>query len=356
MKPESLLLLASLGAVGALSLAGCKPGGREEEKKEPTEVTVQVANVTRTTLRARVEAYGLVEPEPAGGGKPSGGARLAASIAGVVMAVPAKEGQFVEAGAVIVKLDDRVALVAVEKAKYSVEFAEKVVARQDKLKAVAGTSEKAIQEAAQQLAAARAELATTQAQLALVQLTAPLSGTVARINVQPGQAVDLNTIVAEIVDLHRLVVTASVPASDAAALKAGQPAEIFAANDEKPFTPASVTFVSPSVDAKTGSALVRIAVPKDAGLRPGQFVRARIVSEERAERLAVPRASVVTDVEGHSLIAVVAGDKATQKSVRTGTRDGDLVEIEGEGVKEGDTVVTVGAYGLPKETKVRVVK
>ena len=142
---------------------------------------------------------------------PPGAARLAAPVAGVVLAVPAKEGEHVEAGAVVVRLDDRLALAMVEKARHAVTFGEQLLERQNKLKAVAGTSEKAIQEAAQQLAAARAEFATAQAQLALVQLTTPLAGTVARINVQPGQAVDMNTVVAEVVDLSRLVVTASVP-------------------------------------------------------------------------------------------------------------------------------------------------
>jgi hypothetical protein len=42
--------------------------------------------------------------------------------------------------------------------------------------------------------------------------------------------------------------------------------------------------------------------------------------------------------------------------VKTGLRDGTLVEIEGEGLREGQSVVTAGAYGLPKETKVRVVE
>jgi len=40
--------------------------------------------------------------------------------------------------------------------------------------------------------------------------------------------------------------------------------------------------------------------------------------------------------------------------VQVGLRDGDLVEISGDGIAEGATVVTVGAYGLPKETKIRV--
>ena len=342
MKRNPLSVFATLTAVGALGLAGCQPGGNDEEPKVATEVAVQVAKVTRATLRTRVEAYGLVEPEPAGGGQPAGATRLAATVAGVVMAVPAKEGERVEAGAVIVKLDDRLALSALALAEQQFE-------RQKKLRTVEGTSEKSFQEASQQLAAARA-------QLALVQLATPLSGVVARINVQPGQAVDLNTVVAEVVDPSRLVVTASVPGNEAARLKAGQPAELFVENAGQPAASGNVSFVSPAVDSKTGTVLVRVALPKDSGLRPGQFVRARIVSEERAGRLAVPLASVVTDVEGHSVIALVEGDQAAQKSVKAGVRDGGLVEVEGEGLKEGDTVVTVGAFGLPQQTKVRVVK
>ena len=70
--------------------------------------------------------------------------------------------------------------------------------------------------------------------------------------------------------------------------------------------------------------------------------------------LAAPLASVVKDKEEHDVVAVVEGDEAKQKPVKPGVHDGELVEIKGEGLKEGDLVVTVGAYGLPKETKVRV--
>jgi membrane fusion protein, multidrug efflux system len=342
MKQTLPSLFALLGAAGALGLGGCKPGAQEDETKVTTEVAVQVGKVTRATLRAHVEAYGTVEPEPAGGGKPAGAARLAAPAPGIVTVVPAKEGERVEAGAVIVKLDDRAALA-------QLTLAEQQMERQNMLKESGGTSEKAVQEAAQQLAAARA-------QIALVQLATPLAGTVARINVQPGQAVDMNTVVAEVVDLNRLVVSAGIPVSQISALKTGQAAQIYTGDDDQPVATGKVSFISPSVNEKTGAALVRVAVPPDAGLRPGQFARLRIVSEERAGRLAVPLESVVTDVEGHSVVAVVEGDMASQKPVKVGVRDGGLVEIESEGLKEGDTVVTVGAYGLPKETKVRVIQ
>jgi membrane fusion protein (multidrug efflux system) len=322
-------------------LSGCGSGPTEDEAKAPTEVAVQVGKVTRVTLRARVDAYGTVEGEPAGGGKAAGSARLSAPATGIVMAVPVQEGERVAAGAVIVKLDDRAALA-------QLRLAEQQMERQNKLRETSNTSEKAVQEAAQQLASA-------QAQLALVQLTSPIAGVVARINVQPGQTVDVNAVVAEVIDPARLVATVNVPAAEAVLLKAGQVAELLLERSANVAARGKVLYVSPQVDAKTATVLVRVSVPADAGLRAGQFVHVRVITEERAGKLAVPREAVYTDHDGKSTLSTVEGDVAKQKAVKVGLRDGDLVEVEGEGVTEGTTVVTLGSYALPKETKVRVV-
>jgi membrane fusion protein (multidrug efflux system) len=340
MKANLTALFVTLAAAGALSLTGCKPGGAEEEAKAPTEVAVQVGKVTRVTLRARVDAYGIVEGEPAGGGKAAGAARLSAPAAGIVMDVPAKEGERVAAGAVIVRLDDRAALA-------QLRLAEQQMARQNKLKETGGTSDKAVQEAAQQLAAA-------QAQLALVQLGSPLAGVVARIHVQPGQTVDANTVVAEVIDPARLVATVNVPAAEAASLKAGQPAELLAERSANSAAQGEVLYISPQVDAKTATVLARVSVPADAGLRAGQFVHVRIITEERAGRLAVPREAIYTDHDGQSTLSVVRGEVAKQQPVKVGLRDGNLVEVEGEGISEGVPVVTLGSYALPQETKIRI--
>ncbi len=343
--------LVSLLAAALLGGCGAQP---EEEQPVPTEVAVQVGKVARVTMYVRVAAYGTLEGEPAGGGKPAGAARLSAPAAGIVMAVPVKEGERVEAGAVMVTLDDRVASAQLEKARQTVEFAEQQAARQQRLKSVEGTSERLLQEAAQQLAAAKGELALAQAQVALVRLASPLAGVVARIYVQPGQAVDLNTVVAEVIDPERLVATLNVAAAEAALLKNGQPADLLVGGGEQAAARGRVLFVGPQVNPVNDTVLVRVSVPGNAGLRSGQFVQARIVTEERPGRLAVPREAVYTDHDGQSTLSVVEGDRAIQKSVKTGLRDGGLVEVSGEGIAEGTTIVTLGSYALPKETKIRI--
>jgi multidrug efflux pump subunit AcrA (membrane-fusion protein) len=89
-------------------------------------------------------------------------------------------------------------------------------------------------------------------------------------------------------------------------------------------------------------------------LRPGQFVQLKIVTAVHTNCLAAPSESVVSDESGHSVIALVNGDAAARTPVTTDLREDGWVEVAGTGLKEGASVVTVGAYGLPEKTKIRV--
>jgi membrane fusion protein (multidrug efflux system) len=283
----------------------------EEEKKPEAEVTVHVGKISRATLRAYVTAYGTVEADP------KASARVAVAVPGVIAVVNCVEGQRVEKDALLFALDSRIADVAVK-------FAEKTLERQQTLAKIEGTSQKNLQDAEQQLASARA-------QLALLQIQAPIAGTVTKVNVKAGEAADLTTVLAELVDLERLVVNFNAAGGELAALKTGQTAELTIPESTNVVN-ASLTFVSPQVDAKTGSGMARAALPANSGARAGQFVKVRVVTDERKDRLVVPAASVAKDPTGATFIAVVEGDKAALKPVKAGLRDGELLEIEGDGV------------------------
>ncbi len=311
-------------------------GASEEET--PTVVSVQVGHLTRATLHGFVSGYGTVQPAPAAGDEPAATARLASPVAGVVSRVLVTEGAKVARGAPVADLDARAAEIAVKYAQASAD-------RQHALYAQNNTSLKSLQDA-------EAQLATARAQLALLHITAPLSGTVTRVNVRPGESVDLATVVAEITDLDRLVVAVEIPSSEAADVQVGQRLEI---DGPKPI-PTAVAYVSPAVDPANDTVLVRALVPPDSGLRPGAAVRVRIVTAEHVDCLAAPAESVVTDQDGKNVVAVVNGDEATQVPVVTGLHEGDLVEIKGAGLEPGNTVVTVGAYGLPEKTRIQVTK
>lgn len=334
-----------LGAARAFADADDKLAA---EEKVVTEVPVHVGKITLATMHNYVVGYGTVEPEPAGNNRPAAGAKLTSPTAGVVIETPCAEGQRVKRGDLIFRLDSRGADLAVD-------VAEKNFARQQQLLASESTSKKALLDAEQQLATARV-------QQALLRVESPVSGVVVRYNARAGEAVDTTTVLAEIIDLDRLVATVRIPTAEADRLTTNQPVEISSGRGTASVAGATsnavlgaVIFVSPQVDAVTDTVLVRASIPSALAMRPGQFVAARIVCETRNDRLVVPVESVVTE-DGASVISVVEGDKAIQKPVKTGLREGRLVEVEGDGLKEGMTIVTVGAYALPKETKIRVLE
>jgi membrane fusion protein (multidrug efflux system) len=337
MKLRSLLYIALLSA----------PMLRAEDEKPPTEVAVKVAKVIKTNLTRTVTAYGVIEPEPNSAGRPPASAKLAPAMAGIITEINGVEGQQVKKGDVLFKLDSRAVDAAVVKGEEAVAFAKKNSERQRKLIGLEGTSEKLVLEAEQALNVANTDLATAKVQQSLLRGEAPLDGTLVRFIARLGEPADIVTPLAEIVDLERLVATVRVPRAEASALKMGQKAKINEAEG-------TIAFISPQVDPLSDTVLVRLSLPKESGQRPGAFVTARIIVEERTGRFAVPFASVYTDPEGKSTLAIVEGGIATQKVVKAGLRDGDLIEVAGEGVSEGATVVTTGAFALPEQTKVRI--
>lgn len=321
-----VVLCAGLGVL-ALIKSNRAASASDAEAATPTAVSVQVGALKRMTLHSYVTGYGMVGPAPATADEPAAGAPLAAPVAGIVTRVNVIEGRHVEKGDVLVELNSGAT---------TAESAAQEVERQKKLYAQQNTSLRNLQNA--------------EAQLALLRVTAPLSGTVARVNVKPGQAVDLTTVVAEVMDLNRLAVSAEIPAAEVGDLKPGNPVEVLTA----PPVTTELSFVSPNVEKDNDTVLVRALLPVDSGLRPGQFVPLRIVTAVHTNCLAAPGESVVTDESGKCVIALVKGDEATQKPVRTGLRENGWFEVEAPELKAGDIVVTVGAYGLPEKTKISV--
>ncbi len=334
MKRAIVLIIVIAAAIGggvwwfkqhdaAAPPAAEKPAG---EEAAPTVVSVQTNALKLATLHRYVQGYGTVEPAPATTNAPAASASLAAPVAGVVIKIALVEGQHVEKGDLVVELNS---------GAMTAENAAQEAARQRQLYAQQNTSLRSLQSA--------------EAQLALLRVTAPLSGTVTRVNVKPGQAVDLTTVVAEVMDLNRLAVTAGIPAAEARDLKAGNPVEVLT----EPAVRTELWFVSPGVDTNNDTVLVRVLLPAGGGLRPGQFVPLRIVTAVHTNCLAAPEESVVTDETGKSVIVLVKDDEAARTPVRTGLRENGWIEVAAPELKAGDAVVTVGAYGLPAKTKIR---
>ena len=288
-----------------------------------TVVSVQVGKISLATLRHYVTAYGTIEPEPGVAGKAPASARITAPVAGTVAEVNCFEGQQVEKGQTLFTLNNS--------------------------RKPDGTLEQA-----------------------LLKIIAPLSGTVVYVNVKPGEVTDPETLtpLVEVVDLNRLIVAANVPSSQLPTLKLGQTVEIIpqqdgthdtfdqmeptASNTAPAVVTGTVKLIEDRVDPRTDMGPVDVSVPPEARLRPGQFVRVRIITEEHRDCLTVPSRSIVKNENGEWVISLVSGRLAVQLPVKVGFREGDAVQVQNLILQPGDVVVTTGAYALPAKTKIRI--
>jgi len=356
-----LILLAGAFLVYYLFHGNLSRISQLQEEEIVTEVGVQVGKVSLSKLHGYISAYGRIRPDVGNNSRPPANVRITTSVEGIISEAACIEGQEVSMGDTLFHLDSRIAEVAVKKAQQAVKLAQQNLARQKELMQSKGTSEKLLQQAEYELAIANNELARTETELSLYQIRAPISGTIVRVLARPGEAVGVTDTLAELVDHKRLIVEFQVPLNEIRELKLGQKVRVETGNgvgesdSENRQVTGELTFIDSVIDPQSDTVLVRASVPTESGLRSGRFVKVRTVFSEKNNCLTVPEESLVTTIEGQTVISIIENGKAFQKVVQPGLRENGLVEVQGEGIHEGMQVVTVGAYGLPPETKVRII-
>jgi membrane fusion protein (multidrug efflux system) len=146
-------------------------------------------------------------------------------------------------------------------------------------------------------------------------------------------------------DISALKVDFRVPEQLLAALRPGQAVEM--GSDALPGRKyvATVDAIDPLVDQAGRAVLLRARLRNSDGqLRPGMFVRTRLIVSQRQNALTVPEEALVP-VGADQFVFRIADGKAQRVKVRVGVRRAGAVEVV-EGLAAGDTVVTAGQLKL----------
>jgi membrane fusion protein (multidrug efflux system) len=115
-----------------------------------------------------------------------------------------------------------------------------------------------------------------------------------------------------------------------------------------------ITFADADFNQETGTFLIRATMPNPKSvLRPGQFVRARVLGAVRPNAILVPQASVLQGAQGHFVVLVDKDNKAQIRPVQVGPWYGNDWFID-SGLEAGDTVVVDGVARLAPGTAVKI--
>lgn len=205
-----------------------------------------------------------------------------------------------------------------------------------------------------QLSAAKGKYLGAQAQYGYSEIRSPIDGVVTDRPLYPGETPSAGVPLITVMDISNVTARAHIPQKDAALLKVGDQVTIEVPGLDKPAA-GKVTLVSPALDPNSTTVEVWVqAKNTDQSLKPGTSVRLSMVSETVPDALVVPASAVLTAADGSTTVMVIGSDqKAHQTAVKVGIRQEENVQVL-DGLKEGQSVVTTGAYGLPDNTKVSV--
>lgn len=341
---------ASRLAAASLAVLALACGGEEEAgaASEPTAAEGAAAQLDTLSLTVRavgsLEADALVEVRP--------------EIDGHVTSIQFREGERVEEGEVLVRLDEnqlraqmQAARATVSRTRAEVENLARSVERNDSLLAQGAISEQTFDDLQTRYSSAQARLEEAEANLNLAEqrledatIRAPFAGRTGARTFDRGDYVRVGDRLFTLVDDQPLEIAFSVPERYLGRLHRGSPVELTVRSMPGRTVRGEVDFVSPYVDPQNRTVELKARVPNPAAeLRAGQFADVRLQLESRPA-VIVPEAAVVPRQEGN-VIFLVRGDTAVRRQVETGARRRGLVEVL-TGVSAGDTVVVAGQQHL----------
>jgi HlyD family secretion protein len=170
----------------------------------------------------------------------------------------------------------------------------------------------------------------------------------------PGEMAAAGTPLLTVMDISQVIARAHIPQQDAALLKLGDKATITAPGEDQ-LAEGKITVISPALDPNSTTVEVWVqAKNPEQRLKPGTSVQLSMLARTISDALVIPAASLLTAEDGATSVMLVGSDnRAHQKPVKVGVRQGDDVQIM-EGVQASDRVVASGAYGLPDSVKIKV--
>ncbi len=182
---------------------------------------------------------------------------------------------------------------------------------------------------------------------------APFSGVIAKRLVEEGQQVSPGETCFELIDLSRIRVRAAVLESDLGAVGIGHAMRISVTTWPGESFEGRISRVHPSVDEESGTGIVEAVLANPGGrLKPGMFAEVLIEGTSYEDRLAVPDEAIVSRDE-RALVFRIQGGRAQWSYVTLGQEGDDWREVT-SGISEGDTVAVTGNITLAHDVPVRV--
>lgn len=343
-----VVALLATGILRALSTRKAQQASLATQATLGAQTLVELAATDVVLAKTRELSQGL----PISGAlKAINSAVIKARVAGELQGLTVREGDRVQAGQVMARVDATEYLARVKQAqeqadsaKAQIDIAQRQYDNNRALVDQGFISKTALDTSSSNLLAAQANHKAALATVDVAKkslddtvLRSPISGLVAQRLAQPGERVAIDARVVEVVDLSRLELEASMSATDSLSVRVGQTATLQIEGASQPVA-ARVVRINPSAQTGSRSVLAYLAIEQTAGLRQGLFAQGTL-GTGRSASLTVPLSAVRTDKPA-PYVQVVDNGQVVHRDVELGARG------------EADNQAMVSVKGLAENTVV----
>ena len=311
----------------AASAPAAGPGGRSSA---PLPVSGYV--VRPGPLTERLSVSGTVRPDES--------VDLSSEVSGKVADIRFREGSYVAAGALLVKINDDELQAQLRQVQVRLELAEQLAQRREQLLAGGGVSQEEFDQALTERESLEAQAALLQVQISKTEIRAPFAGQLGLREVSAGSYLTPGLRITTLVRTNPVKVEFAVPEKYAQILGPGTPIRFTVEGVEGSYT-GEVYARDPSIDLETRTLVLRARSANPGGkLLPGAFANIEVVLATYADALMIPTEAVVPERTGQKVFGY-AGGQVVVHSVETGIRQAGRIQITA-GLTAGDTILTSG--------------
>lgn len=264
---------------------------------------------------------------------------LKAPIAGQVLEVYFKEGQKINKGDVLIRIDDRSWKAELIGVKSALETAQKEYDRKKQLLAVEGSSQEEIDNSFSALQLLKSKVEQLQVNIDLANVSAPFSGMLGMRNFSQGAFLQQGVTITTLTETNQLKVDFTLAQQHSNSIEIGKTILVLI---EKDTLEAVIYAINPVINTNSRTINVRatLSQPKQKTIIPGTYAEVLVTTNDVEDALLIPTQAVVPSINEQT-VYVAKNGKAVKKVVLVGNRTKDRIHVL-EGISAGDTVITTG--------------
>jgi membrane fusion protein, multidrug efflux system len=344
-----------ISATAIFAIIGCR--NNNQNLTADVEIPVSVQEIRLTSIKEFVNTTGTAFPK----GEIELSSKIAASY---YLEKNPQTGRFwqmgdkVKEGALIARLEDREYVISVklETNQLNLELAESELKKQESLYEKGGVTLKELKTASIEYENAKTSVENAKLQMAKTRLVAPINGVIVDLPYYTqGTQIASGSKIVKIMDYQTMYMEVQLPEKYISVIKPSQNVNLTNYTISGDTIIGQVTQLSPAIDADTRTLKGNIQINnRDYLLRPGMFVKADIITNNKDSVIVIPKNIILSRQRGKTVFIIDRG-VAAERVIETGLENISDVEVT-RGLMKGERVVTSGFETLSNKSKVKIIK